>query len=106
MKNIKLKDLLNEGKKNPKDIVAGDVFRKDAGFGMATYVAMYSIKQNSKYKNEYDVFSTVLIPGKKHKSKYNERDAEVYVTFSPRQGKFKDVEYIGKWKDIRDKYMK
>ena len=102
---IKLKSILNEGKRNAKDIKAGDVFIKDAGYGKATYVAMGSLKQSKRYKNEYDIFSTVLVPGKKGKSKFNEKGAETYVTFSPKYGKFSDVEYVGHWNAVSKNYQ-
>lgn len=102
---IKLKGLLTEGKKNAKDLKNGDVFIKDVGYGKATYLVNTSIKQSTQYKNEWHALCTVVVPGKKNPGKYNQKYDELHVTFAPKYGKFSNVEYIGKWNEVKHNYQ-
>jgi hypothetical protein len=101
MEAKELKKLI-KGTINAKDIKPGDVFISDIGYrlGKAVFVTMQPLKQSKSYKNEYDLFATVLIPPKRSIAGYKEMD-EVYVTFSPRHGKFRSVPYLGKWNEVR-----
>ena len=63
---------------------------------------MKSLKQDSKYKNEYNIFSTVIYTTG---DLYKYMD-EVYVTTIRKFGKVGSVEKIGVWKDGGIDYIK
>lgn len=99
-------EILTEAtKKNASDITQGDVFQKDDGYGMATFVAMGKLTQSRGYKNEFFIYSTILVPGKKGKTQYNVKGYETYVKFVIRYNRFSDVQYLGKWEALRKNYQ-
>jgi hypothetical protein len=90
-------------KVNMVEIKSGDVFKKyQRGCGTTTFVCMKSLKQDSKYKNEYNIFATVLSTTG---DLYKYMD-EVYVTTIRKFGKVGSVEKIGVWKDGGIDYIK
>jgi len=90
-------------KVNMVEIKCGDVFKRyERGCGTTTFVCMKSLKQDSKYKNEYNIYATVLSTTG---DLYKYMD-EVYVTTIRKFGKVGSVEKIGVWKNGKIDYIK